>query len=67
MQLGLFRTFGRNAVAAYILHGIVAQAVKPYVPGDAPLWYALAGFSVSFGITYLFVRHLEKNEIYLRL
>jgi predicted acyltransferase len=67
MQIGLFRTFGRNALAAYILHDIVARAVKPYVPGDAPLWYALAGFGVSFAITYLFVRHLEKNEIYLRL
>ena len=67
MQIGLFRTFGRNALAAYILHDIVARAVKPYVPGDAPLWYALAGFLVSFGITYLFVRHLEKNELFLRL
>jgi hypothetical protein len=67
MQVGLFRTFGRNALAAYILHDMVARAVKPYVPSDAPLWYALAGMGVSFGITYLFVRHLEKNEIYLRL
>ncbi len=67
VQIGLFRTFGRNALAAYILHDMAATAVKPYVPGDAPLWYALAGFGVSFGITYLFVRHLEKNEIFLRL
>ena len=27
----------------------------------------LAGFCVSFGITYLFVRHLEKNDLVLRL
>lgn len=46
---------------------MVSLAVRPYVPGDAPLWYTLAGFLVSFGITYLFVRHLEKNEIFLRL
>lgn len=67
IQVGLFRTFGRNALAAYILHDLVARAVKPYAPGDAPLWYALAGFAVSFGITYLFVRHLEKSETFLRL
>jgi predicted acyltransferase len=67
LQIGLFRTFGRNALAAYILHDMVARAVRPYVPGDAPLWYALAGLVVSFGITYLFVRHLERNEIFLRL
>lgn len=67
VQFGLFRTFGRNALAAYILHDMAARAVKPYVPSDAPLWYALAGLGVSFGITYVFVRHLEKNEIFLRL
>ncbi|MEJ7636973.1 MAG: hypothetical protein WKF75_03025 [Singulisphaera sp.] len=67
VQIGLFRTFGRNALATYILHDMVAGAVKPHVPSDAPLWYALAGLGVSFGITYLFVRHLEKNEIFLRL
>ena len=67
MQIGLLRTFGRNALAAYILHNLVEGAVRPYVPKDAPLWYALAGMGLSFGITYLFVRHLEKNEIFLRL
>ena len=35
-RLGLFRTFGRNALAAYLLHPMVASAVKPYLPEDAP-------------------------------
>lgn len=67
LRVGVFRTFGRNALIAYALHGLVAGAVKPYVPKDAPLGYALAGFSLFFGITYLFVRHLEKEKIYIRL
>jgi predicted acyltransferase len=66
-QLGLFRTLGTNALVGYVLHGIVADAVKPFVPNDAPGWYVAIGFAVYFGITYLFIRHLEKNGIYLKL
>jgi hypothetical protein len=67
VRLGVFRTLGRNALVGYVLHSMVAAAVKPYVPNDAPLWYVLAGFALYFGITYLFVRHLEKEGIYLKL
>jgi len=66
-QIGLFRTLGTNALVGYILHGMVAHAVEPFVPRDAPWWYVTAGFLVYFGITYLFIRHLEKNKIYLKL
>ncbi len=66
-KLGLFRTFGKNALAVYILHGIVAGAVKPFVPDDAPLWYVALGFWLYFGLTYLFVRYLEKNNLFLKL
>jgi hypothetical protein len=67
LRVGTFRAFGRNALAAYILHGLVAGAVKPYVPDDAPGWYVAAGFLVYLGINELFVRGLEKNGVFLRL
>jgi predicted acyltransferase len=67
LRVGLFRTFGQNALAAYIVHPMVASAVKPYLPGDSPLWYVTAGFLLYFGICYLLIRYLEKNEIFLRL
>jgi len=67
MTLGLFRTFGTNALAAYILHGMVGSAVKPWVPKDVPGWYLAAGFAVYFGLNYLFIRNLEKNGLYLKL
>lgn len=67
LRVGLFRTFGRNALAAYVLHSIVAGAVKPYVPRDAPIEFVLAGLLLYFGLTYLFVRHLEREGIMIRL
>jgi len=66
-QLGVFRTLGTNALVGYILHGMVDRAVSPFIPRDAPGWYLTAGFLLYFFITWLFIRHLEKNNIYLKL
>jgi predicted acyltransferase len=67
LQLGIFRTLGSNALAAYILHDLVIEAVQPFSPKDSPLWYALSMFLVFLSITYVFVRYLERNRLYLRL
>jgi len=67
LRVGIFRTFGQNALATYILHGMVSGAIKPFVPNDAPLWYVAAGVGVYFLINYLFIRTLERDGIYLRL
>ncbi|MGE3316663.1 MAG: heparan-alpha-glucosaminide N-acetyltransferase domain-containing protein [Planctomycetaceae bacterium] len=67
IRLGMFRTFGMNPLAAYIIHGMMEHAIVPLVPRDAPLWYCMAGFAFFFGATYVFVKYLEENEIYLRL
>jgi hypothetical protein len=67
LQVGIFRTFGRNALAAYVLHDLVGAAVKPYAPADSPLSYALLALGLYFMITYLFVRHLEKDGIFIRM
>ena len=67
LAIGVFRTFGSNALVAWIIHNLVGNAVEPFVPKDAPLWYVITGFAVYFGIIYLMVRSLEKQKIFLKL
>jgi len=65
-QLGFFKTFGTNALIAYILHSMVSSAVQPFFPKDSPAWFALAGLALFYCITWVFVRSLEKQGVYLR-
>ncbi|MBX3436504.1 MAG: hypothetical protein KF861_03365 [Planctomycetaceae bacterium] len=66
-QLGMFRTFGQNALAAYIIHYPVKLMVHAFTPDDSPAWWAATGLAVFFLITYMFVRFLERNRLYLKL
>ncbi len=67
LRVGVFRTFGQNPLAAYVVHPMVAEAIKPYTPRDSPFWYVAAGFLLYFAICYLLIRYLERNDIFLRL
>jgi predicted acyltransferase len=67
IRIGVFRTFGTNALAAYVLHGIIGGAVKSFIPQDAPAWYVITALCFDFFLIWLFVRTLEKNRIFLRV
>jgi predicted acyltransferase len=66
-QLGVFRTFGTNALAAYVLHIVVSIAINSFMTRDASAWYMWAGCAVFMGIIYLLVRTLEKNQIFIKV
>ncbi len=66
-QTSLFRIFGQNALVAYVIHPMVASAVKPYLPNDSPFWYLAAGFSVYFAICIAFNAYLERHKLFVRL
>ncbi|MCA9427832.1 MAG: DUF5009 domain-containing protein [Candidatus Omnitrophica bacterium] len=66
-EVGMFRTFGTNALAGYIIHDMVLNAIHPLAPYDSPLTYIAPAFALYFGITYFFIRHLEKKNIYFKL
>ena len=67
MQLPIFRTFGTNALVAYVLHGWVSRAVQPFFPRDSPPMFAIGGLVLYFAITWLFVKHLEKQGVLIRV
>lgn len=67
LRIGLFRTFGQNPLATYLLHAVVAHTLEVFNPADAPLGYCLASVTVFFLIVYGLIRGLEKQGIYIRL
>ena len=66
-RLGLFHVFGVNPLAGYIIHDMVAEAVHPFGPRDAPLFWVLFLFALYFGIVWLLLRGLDRQKIYLRM
>jgi hypothetical protein len=64
---GILRTFGTNALAGYVLHMLVGDAVQQFMPADVPSWYLWSGCALYLVITYALIRGLEKSGVHIRL
>ncbi len=67
VTVAVFDTFGQNALVGYILHDMLMDLLKPYIPRDAPLWYDLAAVALFVFLLWLCLRHLQKQKLFLRL
>ncbi len=68
IQFSLFRTFGMNPLAAYVLHKLVLMNLMFHIiPGNSAAWLYWTGLAVYLMIVYVLVRGLEKQGIYIRL
>ena len=66
-QLPILKTFGTNALAAYVLHDLVSNSVQPFFPKDSPMGYACLGLALFCLINWLFLRSLQRQNIFLRV
>ena len=66
-KVGVFRTFGTNALFGYVLHDFVGEAIKKFVPLDVPAYVMWISVAVFMYFCWLFIRSLEKQNIYIKL
>ena len=64
---GYLDLLGRHALAAYIVHDLASNAVRPFVPKDSPLWWVTVGFAVYLAMTTVVLRHLDRHRLFLKL
>jgi len=66
-QIGIWRTLGTNALAAYVIHSVVALGFSLVLAWRSPVGTVLLGLLVYLVVCYGCVRLLEKRGIYLRI
>jgi surface polysaccharide O-acyltransferase-like enzyme len=66
-QTGVLRTLGTNALAGYVIHGLVDRMIKPFTPRDMSLVAVLAATALFLAVCYGCLRVLEKKGVFLRL
>ncbi|MGK0184333.1 MAG: putative acyltransferase [Verrucomicrobiales bacterium] len=66
-EFSVLRILGGNALAAFLLHYVIAEAMRPLVPEDSPLWFVSIALAVYLIITIGVMRALERQRLYLRL
>ncbi len=66
-QWQVLNLLGRHALAAYLVHDMVAGLVKPFVPKDSPTWYVTIALLVYLALVSAILRFLDRNKLVLKL
>ncbi len=67
LSWGVFRILGMNALAAYIIHHAVGEAMSVVTPEDSAPWWVFLSLVVFFLVTLLIVKFLDDRKLYIRL
>jgi len=67
VQVGIFRTLGKNALFAYILHGVVGDFMESSISNESTLSTILLTFAAFFFINWAVLRVMEYKEWYWKL
>ncbi len=62
IRIGVFRTFGTNALAAYLLHGIIGGAVKSFIPQRRARLVRDHGVVLGFLLDLALCSHAGKEQ-----
>jgi predicted acyltransferase len=66
-NIPFLQVLGYNALIIYILQQILIVFYGDFLPGTAPLWQAILGFVVIYGICHLVARNMAKNKLIVKL
>ena len=67
VEVGLFRSLGRNAIVCYALHGFLIDMIGWSVKKNAEPWLVLTSLLALLILVYFVARVLEVKRIFIRL
>jgi hypothetical protein len=66
-QLGIWRTLGTNALASYVIHGVLGWGFGAAIARQSPPGTVLVGLLLYLAICYVCVWLLEKKGVHWRI
>lgn len=67
IEIPLLRSFGKNALVCYAVHGFLIDAAGLWVARDASPWLVTLTLFSLFAILFALARTLEQRRIFIRL
>jgi len=67
LNVGVFRSFGRNAIICYAIHGFLIDMIGGFVGKQSPAWIVLLCLAGLIATLYAIAWTLESRKIFIRL